>query len=217
MRSRHPAAARGPNNGDARSRICAEAARIMAEEGVNDFHLAKRRATQRLNLPEGKNLPGNHEVEAALRDYLALFHGRRLAADTRRLRALALEAMRFFARHDPRLVGAVLAGTVTAASEIQLHLTADTPEEIGLLLTEHAIPYEQAERRLRFGGEREQRLPAFRFIADEVPVEACVFTRAAAREAPLSPVDGRPMHRANLKEVEALLAAPPGQDNPERI
>lgn len=177
----------------------------MAEEGENDFHLAKRRATQRLNLPEGKNLPSNQEVEEALRQHLALFHGAQLASDVARLRAAALEAMRFLARHEPRLVGPVLNGVVTPSSEVQLHIAADTPEEIALLFAEHRIPVDQGERRLRFGGDRELRVPAFRFVADSVPIEVCVLSHAAARETPLSPVDGRPMQRANQRELEALL------------
>ena len=210
MRARdaHLARGRPSTSGAARQRVCAEAARIMAEEGVNDFQLAKRRATQRLNLPEGKNLPSNHEVEEALRQYLALFHSARLASDLGRLRAAALEAMRFLARHEPRLVGPVLTGIVTPSSEVQLHICADTPEEIALLFAEHRIPADQGERRLRFGGDRELRVPAYRFVADGVPIEVCVLTHAAARETPLSPVDGRPMQRANQREVESLLAEP---------
>ena len=98
----------------------------MVEEGVRDYQLAKRKAIQRLNLPWDKNLPGNDEVEAALADYLRLFHGARLDADVRRLRRLALDAMQFLERFDPRLVGAVVSGTVTADAPIQLHVTVDT-------------------------------------------------------------------------------------------
>lgn len=188
-----------------RERISSEAARLMVQEGVGDYHLAKRKAALRLNLPQDKHLPSNQEIEAALRRYLELFDGRHLGERLRRLRAIALEAMRFLARFHPRLVGPVLSGTVTPASEIQFHVSAETLEEIGLWLQEHRIPYEQAERRVRFGGDRYETLPAFRFTADGVAVELCLFTPVSARELPLSPVDGKPMRRANLKELEALL------------
>jgi len=210
MRTRNESSARGRpiGSGVTRQRVCAEAARIMAEEGVNDFHQAKRRATQRLNLPEGKNLPSNQEIEEALREHLALFHGARLVSDLTRLRTAALEAMKFLARFDPRLVGSVLNGVVTPSSEVQLHICADTPEEISLLFVENQIPVDQGERRLRFGGERELRVPAYRFVADGVPIEVCVLSPTAARETPLSPVDGRPMQRANLRDLESLLKNP---------
>lgn len=197
-----------------RWRISAEAARLMAEEGVGDYAAAKRKALSRLNLPEAKHLPSNREIEAALREHLALFHGRRLGERLRELRRVALEAMRFLQRFEPRLTGPVLSGTVTSASEIQLHVSAETPEEIGLWLQEHHIPFEQAERRLRFGGDRSEVFPTYRFTAGAQPIELVVFTPRQAREAPLSPVDGRPMHRAPLKEVEDLLrsTAPAGGD-----
>ena len=188
-----------------RTHIATDAARIMAEEGVRDFHTAKRKAAARLGLPETKNLPGNDEVDAALQEYLRLFHGGRLNQSVRRLRELAAEAMRFLSKFDPRLVGPVLSGTVTSASEIEIHLTADTPEEIGFWLQEHSIPYEQADRRLRFGGDRQETFPAYRFTADNVPIELCIFDQREARESPLSPVDGKPMKRANLREVENLM------------
>lgn len=189
----------------ARTRICAEAVRILAQEGVRDYQAAKRKAIDRLNLPEGKNLPSNEEIELALASYLQLFHAHRLSADLRRLRQIAVEAMRFLEKFEPRLVGAVLNGTVTAISPVQLHLSADTPEEVGFWLAEHHIPYEQAERRLRFGDDRYETFPEYRFTADGVAVELCVLNRRTARETPLSPVDGRPMKRAPLKEMEGLL------------
>jgi hypothetical protein len=189
-----------------RRHISQEAARIMAEEGVRDYQLAKRRAVERLDLPQERHLPSNEEVEGALREYLVLFQGPRLRQDTRRLRTVALDAMRFFEQLEPRLVGAVLSGTVTRFTEVQLHVTADSVEEIGWLLDEHRIPYELDERKLRFGGDRYETVPVFRFTADDVPIELDVFSREHVREAPLSPVDGRPMRRANVREVEALLS-----------
>lgn len=191
-----------------RQRICQEAARIMAEEGMRDYHAAKRRAAGRLNWPEDKHLPSNQEIERALTDYLRLFQGRRLDKRTRQLRRHALEAMRFLMRFEPRLVGALLSGTITSGSAVELHLTADTPEEIGLFLTDHHIPHEQYSHRLRFGGDRVEIAPAFRFTADGVAVELTVLSSTAVREAPLSPVDGRPMRRANTREVELLVQQP---------
>ncbi len=178
----------------------------MSTEGVRDFHVAKRKAALRLNVPDNKHLPTNEEVEAALRDYLQLFHPQRLAATLRRLRTLALEAMHFFAAFEPRLVGPVLSGTVTPESAIQLHVCSDTPEAIGFLLHENGIPFQESDRRMRYGGDRYQSCPVYRFSVDADPIEVCVFRPQDAREAPLSPVNGRPMSRAGIKDLEALLA-----------
>ena len=77
-----------------RQRISREAARIMAEEGVRDFHTAKRKATERLNLPEARHLPSNQEIEQALAGPGTLCPGQRL-----RIR-VALDGTNL-AAHDP--------------------------------------------------------------------------------------------------------------------
>jgi hypothetical protein len=191
-----------------RQRVTSEAARIMAEEGVRDFQTAKRKAAERLGLSDHRHLPRNEEIEQALTQHLQLFHRHELSENRQRLRAIAADAMRFLAAYDPRLVGPVLSGTITSTSEIQLHLAADSPEEIGWFLQEHDIPYEQGERRIRFGGDRYEPIATYRFSADGAVIELCVFDPRSARETPLSPVDGRPMRRANLKELETLAQQP---------
>lgn len=190
-----------------RQRISREAARLIAEEGINDYQLAKRKATDRLNLPEGQHLPSNLEIEQALAEHLELFHARGLPVTLSRLRHVAVATMRLFKRFEPRLVGALLTGHVTRFSEIQLHVIADAPELLAFFLQEHSIPYEQTHKRLRFGGNRSEVLPVYRFLSEDIPIEIYVFTTAAAREAPLSPVNGRSMQRAALKEVEALISS----------
>ena len=198
---------RGTNRIEVNNRrlICAEAARIMTEESVRDFHTAKRKAATRLNLPETKNLPTNLEVETALKEYMTLFHSGTLSKTLRHLREIAAEAMRFLNKFDPRLVGPVLSGTVTPTSEVHLHVSADTPEEVAFALEGANIPYDSSNRKLRYGGDRNESFPAYRFIADTATIEVCVFSHNTVRETPLSPVDGKTMRRASLREVEGLL------------
>ncbi len=188
-----------------RQRVAEEAARIMANEGVSDYHSAKRKAAQRLGQEDSRHLPSNREIEKALGSYIQLFHAQDLPATLRVQLGVALETMQVLAGFDPRLAGALLQGIATAFSEVQIHIFPDNPEQAALLLQEHRIPYEQASRRLRFGGDRQETVPVFRFLAGDTPVEIMVLPLPAAREAPLSPVDARPMKRANLKEVERLL------------
>lgn len=188
-----------------RVRLAREAARIMAEGGTRDFATAKRKAAERLASPDTRHLPSNEEIELELRQYLELFQRAKLPDRVAHLRRVALEAMQFLHSYEPRLVGPVLVGTVTEFAIVELHVSADTPEEIGLWLTEHAIPFELAEKRVRFGGDRYETLPTYRFTADDVTVEVCVYDRRGMREPPLSPVDGKPMRRAGLREVEALV------------
>ena len=199
-----PAALRGDDL--LRSHIAQEAARIMAEDGVHDFAAAKRKAAARLNQVENRHLPSNREIESALADHLRLFHARDLPGTLCRLLNVALEAMRLMARFEPRLTGPLLNGLATPYASVPLQVFPDDPEQIAVLLHEHAIPFEQDMRRIRFGGDRQDNVPVFRFVAGETPVEISALPPAGLREAPLSPVDARPMKRANLKDVERLHA-----------
>jgi hypothetical protein len=115
--------------------------------------------------------------------------------------------MRFLACFRPKLVGPVLSGAAGAHADIQLHLFADTAKDVLMFLMEHHIPFETAERRLKLGGGEPVCLPVLRFDADEHhQIDLTIFAPLAEREAPRSPVDGRPMRRAGLAEVQALLA-----------
>jgi len=202
MAGRRPTASHGSEK--IRLRIAQEAARLMAEEGVLDFHAAKRKAAERLNLPQAQHLPSNPEIEQALAAHLQLFQYRQLPQTLRQLRDIAVQTMQLLERFEPRLVGSLLSGHVTRFTGIQLHVTAEPAEMLAFFLREQHIPYEESSKRLRFGGDRIETVPAYSFLAGEVPVEVCVFNPTTAREAPLSPVDGRPMKRACLKELEAL-------------
>lgn len=193
--------------GQNRIRLAQEAARLMADEGVQDFAVAKRKAAGRLGLPVNRNLPTNLEIEDALITHQRLFRAHSQPAHLRRLRTSAREAMRLMADFQPRLVGPVLAGTAGTHSPVNLHLFAETPEQVNLFLMERNIPHAWDERLLRLDTERQERYPLCRLVAGDVTVEMTVFPLKGMRQAPLSPVDGRPMRRANLEAVEALLAA----------
>lgn len=188
-----------------RVRIAQEAARLMSEEGVQDFYAAKRKAAQHLGAPDTRNMPRNQEVEAALQEYQRLFLGEDQASHLRDLRLAAVQAMRFLAGYSPRLVGSVLSGTAGRHADINLHLFADTAEEISLFLIDNSIPFESLVKRLRTGRDSWEEYPAYQFMAGEYPVELIIFPADRWREAPRSPVDGKPMQRARLEDVERLI------------
>jgi hypothetical protein len=193
-----------------RERIAQEAARVMIEGGTRDFNLAKRKAMSRLRVSGNSKLPGNDEIERAIESYQRLFLGHRQPVELNELRRIALRAMKFLARFKPRLVGPVLSGTADENSEVCLHLFAQTAEDVAIFLLENGIEHEACERKLRMGAAETVRMPAFRFLADGRPVELVVFPDSGRRHPPLSPIDGRPMRRANLAEVTSLAVTDEG-------
>ena len=186
--------------------LAQECARLMADEGVPDFRTAKRKAALRLAIANKALLPDNREIEQALLDHQRLFHTDRQTLLLQDLREIALDAMRFLVQFRPRLVGSVLSGTAGPGADIQLHLFADTPQEVALFLMEHRIPFKAADHRLKLSNGDPACLPVFRCGMGNHDLNLTVFTPLSEREAPRSPVDGRPMRRAGLAEVQALLA-----------
>ena len=55
-----------------RQRLAHEAARLMAEGGIRDYHQAKLKAAQRLGIHDDASLPRNREIEDALREIARL-------------------------------------------------------------------------------------------------------------------------------------------------
>ena len=191
-----------------RHALAREAARIMAEHGIRDFLIAKRKAAGRFGVTDGAVLPKNTEIEMALVEYQRLFGGDSHTESLHAQRSAALHAMRQLSGFEPRLVGAVLSGTATAHSDVQLHLFAESPESVTMWLMDQGIRHEVTSRRVRMNAERVLEYPGVRFDVDAQAIEATVFPTDGIRQAPVSPVDGRPMRRADLADLEALLAAP---------
>lgn len=189
-----------------RHRLAHEAARLMAEGGIRDFHQAKLKAADRLGIHDDASLPRNREIEEALREYQRLFAGPQHAEGLRQRREAALRALEFLAPFSPRLTGPVLDGTADANAPVQLQLHSDDPEAVAVFLEEHRIPAEPRTRRLRLDRERAADFPVWLFSAEELTFDLTVLPYDALRQAPLSQVDEKPMARASATQVRELLA-----------
>lgn len=188
-----------------RERLAQLAAEYMAETGSQDFQLAKNKALNQFGSIDSQNLPSNKEIQQALVSYQHLFRADSQPAQLLKLREAAFEAMVFLENFKPRLVGSVLAGTADVNSAIYIHLFADTPEDVALFLMDSNIPYDEELKRFHISADNYDYIPAFAFLADNIPIHLIVFTEQGLHHAPLSSVDGKPMQRANLKAVSKLI------------
>jgi len=185
--------------------VAEEAARIMQEQGLKDFRAAKEKAVDRLGLAEDGALPSNGEVAEALAGRNRIFRGDAHDLLLRDLRQAAVSVMTELAEFQLRLVGGVLNGTATENSVIELHAVSDTAEEVGAALEALGLAPRFTERRLRLRRDETERFPALRFERGGFEFDVTVFPERSRGHAPLSPVDGRPMRRAALKDVAALV------------
>ena len=205
--------ARQSSNGDDRQRrvLAQEAARIIVDQGIRDYRIAKIKAAERLGMNTRGALPGNTEIEQALSEHLLLFNGDSHAQLLAELRRAALAAMSLLADFSPRLVGPVLAGTADENSVINLHVFADDSEAVAMFLDAEGIPCQLYDRRLKMRRGRDVRPDAFAgyaFVCAGECIEATVFPVDGIRQAPISPVDSKPMRRLDIKGVRALLEKP---------
>ncbi|TAM04172.1 MAG: hypothetical protein EPN71_03030 [Rhodanobacter sp.] len=200
-----------------RLRVAQEAARLMSEHGIRDFHHAKLKAAERLGIVDTQALPRNLEVEQALREHQRLFLADRQPQLLQQRREAAVEAMGFLAAFEPRLVGAVLEGTADAHSAVCLHVYSDDPDAVVQYLREHGVPIEMQVRRLRYSRNEQSEYPVLLFTADDLPFDLTVLPRDALRQAPLDRTELRPMRRASPAQVETLLAEDAGEDFEQRL
>ena len=189
-----------------RQRLAHEAARLMAEGGVRDYHQAKLKAAQRLGIFDDASLPRNREIEDALREYQRLFAGSDQPGELRIRREAAIRALEFFRQFEPRLVGPVLDGTADTNSAVALHLHDDDADAVPRWLDEHGVPAQARSRHLRLDRDRDGDFPVWVFSAEGLSFDVTVLPAAVLRQAPLSGVDGRPMRRASASQLRALLA-----------
>jgi hypothetical protein len=121
--------------------IAAVAAALVVDEGL-EYGPAKRRAVRQLGLPERTPLPGNDELEDAVREHLAVFCAETQPAELQALRRLALQWMERLADFRPYLSGAVWHGTATRRSDIYLQLFCDDEKSVEIALIDRGVPYE---------------------------------------------------------------------------
>ncbi|HUJ87924.1 MAG TPA: hypothetical protein VLX30_13830 [Burkholderiales bacterium] len=197
---------KGSRQNGTRARIAAAAARIMAEDGIDDFALAKRKAARQVGAEETQALPANNEIEAELRAYHALYqpaeHSERIAE----LRRVALDAMRELQGFNPYLTGAVLTGLAGRYAEIDLQLFPESAKEVEIFLLDRNMVYSTSEAR-RYCGDRVRSVTLLSLTWQGAPLRLSIFDPRDERLALKTTQAGRVAERAGIAEVGALIAA----------
>ena len=193
-----------PRQNGIRAAIAAAAARLMAEGGIDNFALAKRKAARQLGATEKQALPGNDEVETELRAYFELFQTDEHPDRVRELRQLALAVMQELQEFNPYLTGPVLTGLAGPYAEIALQLFPDSGKDVEIFLLNRNIAFDSAEAR-RFSGDRARSVSVLEFERDGVPVKLSLFDARDERLTLKTTQIGKIMDRAGIVEVSALL------------
>ena len=195
-RSKHPHA-------DAMRRdIASLAARLMAEDGIGDYGLAKRKAAKNLGAPDSEALPTNQEVEEALRAYQAVFQEDELRERVAVLRRCALDLMRQFEQFHPYLTGAALDGTAGRYAGAEIELFADSAKDVEIFMLDKGLSFEHLGVPRNTTDSPEAR---YRLDGDEAMLIVSVYPLTVERSRKRNPHTGQVASRARTEAVAALL------------
>jgi predicted nucleotidyltransferase len=180
-----------------RSELAQTAARLIAEDGM-EYGAAKKKAVRQLGLPENFPLPGNDEIQDAVRDYHAIYQEEEQAERLAWLRSVAVDLLRLLDHFSPYLTGSVLDGTATRHSRIDLLLFPDSAKEVEIFLLNAGI-------RFRHGTPRSERVEAVLMLEDEDTPANLIVLQPREERIHFKGADGRSRTRAKLDSVVALL------------
>jgi hypothetical protein len=198
-------ARRSNRQSDMRARIAAAAARLMAEDGIDDFALAKRKAARQLGAGDTQALPRNDEIEAELRAYRALYQAGEHPAVVAELRRAALDAMRALERFSPYLTGSVLTGLAGPYAEIDLQLFPDSAKDVEIFLLDRNLTFTTQEGR-RYSGDRARAVGLISLDWQGYPLRLAVFDPRDERLALKTSQAGRVAERAGIQELASIVA-----------
>jgi hypothetical protein len=189
---------------DARSAIAVQAARLMAQDGIEDYGLAKRKAAKQLGMPDMRRLPNNAEIDAALREYKDIYQLDDQRQRIKLLREQAVSSMLELSEFNPHLTGSVLSGIAGPYATIHLQLYTDSAKAVELFLLNRGLPYRTGQVRLYAGGEL-RLLPVFSIDDEGIEIEMTVLETRDLRAPVRITAEGRNIERAKLPAVKALL------------
>ena len=181
-----------------RATIASAAARLMAEDGITDYHQAKRKAARQLGLSEHTEFPDNAAVEAELRAYRSLYQEEGHKALIAALRHTALELLELLEDFHPYLTGSVLDGTAGENSSIDILLFADSAKEVEIFLLNRAIAVRHVE-------SRNEHVEAVLVIQTATADANLVILSPQMERVNLKRRDGRRRERIRAAALRALL------------
>lgn len=190
-------------NSYTRQNIAYLAARLIAQDGIEDYAVAKRKAARQAGAPDTRELPDNDEIDAALKIYRELYRSEH-PAQLRELREVALEVMDDLAPYTPYLTGPVLTGNAGRYAAIFLHIYTDESKGVEHYLLNHGIEFQLSNTTL-YEGDRELRLAKLSFERSGVEIHLTVLSPRELRVPLRTTRAGKPFERAKRDAVAELL------------
>ena len=193
------------SNKQLKDMIAQEAAKIIAEKGIQQFGQAKFKAAENLNAMNYGCLPSNSDVEKKIVEYYQLFQADIDFDHIQSLRKIAYDIMHMFNNYLIYLVGPVANGTASVSSAINFHIASEDESEIIQTLIENDLTHKPYDRKIKFNEKMIRRVNGIKTIYKNIDVELTVFNYKEIRHAPLSKIDNKPMKRIKIKLLQEMI------------
>src|SRR5258705_4278039 len=196
---------KGQGRNDERTRIAHLAARIMVEDGIENYALDKKKAARQAGVADTRHLPGNDEIDDALKSYQQTFHADDQRDRLQALREKAARAMHELDAFNPHLCGSVLSGSAGKYADINLQLFTDDAKAVEIFLIDRGIAYKPGQTSL-YSGDGRITVPLLTMNDEGTDIEIAVLSPRDARLPLKTSPAGKAIERAKRVMVEELLA-----------
>ncbi|MBI79126.1 MAG: hypothetical protein CMQ51_01720 [Gammaproteobacteria bacterium] len=185
--------------------LAKEAARIILENGIQDYGLAKRKAAQRHGVDSMSILPRNIEIENSILEWHNNVDKNNTIGHLVEMRCLALKIMGIVKDFSPRLVGSVYSGSASFNSPVEIHVFTDVIEDLIIILEKENLQFKNFQKRYQFHGKSRFNIPGFSFAIEDIVIHLMVFGKKSEHNPPLSPIDRRPMKGIGRIKLLSLM------------
>ena len=188
-----------------RSIVASRAAEIIMEEGVTDYLFAKKKAAKSLGLLTSDNLPSNHEIDNALKEYQNIFQEQIDSETIVKIKKEALNIMTLFKDFNPHLTGQLLEGLIPKFPKIQINLFTDNLKEVEYILLNKNIAFDIKDKLYQEKLSKKKStktIPAFILEGLWFPIELKVYFENDIRSKKNNLLSNKGMGIKKIKEFD---------------
>ena len=188
-----------------RSIVASRAAEIIMEEGGTDYLFAKKKAAKSLGLLTSDNLPSNHEIDNALKEYQNIFQEQIDSETIVKIKKEALNIMTLFKDFNPHLTGQLLEGLIPKFPKIQINLFTDNLKEVEYILLNKNIAFDIKDKLYQNKLSKKKstkKIPAFILEGLWFPIELKVYFENDIRSKKNNLLSNKGMDIKKIKEFD---------------
>lgn len=195
----------------ARVRIANRAAEIIMEEGITDYHFAKKKAAKYLSYQSLDYLPSNDEIDDALKEYQKIYQVDIDPTLVDKIKNEALMIMEIFKSFNPHLVGQLIDGLIPKYPIIQINLYTDNMKEIEYLLLNNNIEFNLKDTNIsekRTKKKSLRNIPIIKIEGHWFPIELKILDENdfKSKKNNLNIINGRGKNLEDIKKLEGKLS-----------